>query len=260
MTEILNLLLLTGGVDSTIAFYYMQEFFAGDIALLNVPTQHRYASQERDAIHALKRVDPDFGNIHFAEGVLNLMSYEDEDAHIPLRNLLLASVGSMHILKRMAKQDTEIGKLRIAIPCQLGEMSIPDRSQEFFNKTGELLSMLLEIPVLLVPIFDCLTKVGVVEWFLTQSSHDSSLAFRYSILSRTFSCYRPTKHPTIHCGDCPACVRKWISFKLNQCEDLHSWRVNPRNSVTFQRYLIDVEEGKYPGPRGREIERAWEEG
>ena len=100
-----KILLYSGGMDSLIAWIYLDY-----PETLYVNLNHRYSQKELDCIEKLPP------SPHLYESNYGL-HFEDGDAHIPGRNLLLGMYAAA------------MGGDEIYLVAQKGEQSIPDRSK-----------------------------------------------------------------------------------------------------------------------------------
>ena len=174
------ILLFSGGMDSFIAYHYLSK-----PKTLYVDLGHRYAPHEVDMV---KKLIPET----IIDTRLNLADWEEKDANIPLRNAFLIMIAS--------KYDKDV-----VLVVQRGEMSIPDRSPNFFNNFGKWLSFLWGSERSISTPFFHMTKTQMVAWYI----QDANL--KKDLLS-TRSCYSPGDLP---CGACAACFRRWVAFINN---------------------------------------------
>lgn len=236
-----DILLYSGGLDSYIGYWYLKEELGLDPALLYVNLGHKYAIQERQAIHrTLDYMNPKA----FIETTdLNLSNFEREDAFIPNRNAFLAQMGALY------------GK-NIWIVTQKGETNLPDRNKTFYTKMGELLSFLNEgTPVKVDTPFWDLNKKEMVKWYVEKGLDIEEL-------KKTHSCYQPKETHffggtvILPCGNCGACFRRWTAMSLNGIAELYA--VNPWETDTAQEYLYRGKTGFYGEARDTDILEALE--
>lgn len=185
-----DVLLYSGGMDSYIAWHYLRK-----PKTIYVNLGHRYVDKELDAIA-----------LTIPDTVVLLCDWvgqhEQPDAFIPSRNLLLATAASI------------LGYDEIYLIAQKDEMSLADRSQPFFEQTSSLLSMLLEKKVRVSTPFAEVDKTDMVQWYVDNDLDVTQLL-------QTVGCYRSTSG---HCGNCPACLRRWVALMNNDIHpgyDLH---------------------------------------
>jgi len=233
-----ELLLFSGGLDSYIAWHYL-----GKPQWVYARLGHRYESYELEAITLLCKLDKSLENSWYRpEGIgydfcLPIGKYfEEGDANIPLRNLYLVSLA------------TNLGFNTIYLVCQEGEREIPDRSDAFFEMTSELLSLLSNRETKVNPVFVEMSKVDMVEWYLAQD-----LPVKY--LKKTRSCYAGDSLKK--CGNCSACIRRYIAFTLNGIEENYkgTFEMHPRSSMLYRAYISKAQRGLYTGKRQQEIIR-----
>lgn len=218
-----RILLWSGGLDSTIAWFYL-----GKPKTVFVNLGHKYHAQEYFTCKALaKRLKMDF----VLEKRLYLGDMEQEDAYIPMRNLFLAMVGALH-------GDT------IYMVFQKGEQSIPDRSPKFLQEASAFLSFLNGRKIEVQSPFMDRTKVDIVKWFLTKG-------LPLDVLYRSYSCFAKDIFES-PCGECAACFRRWIAFEHNDLplifkRDVKEWK-------GIKDYVHKIKEGYYEEQRAKEIE------
>jgi 7-cyano-7-deazaguanine synthase in queuosine biosynthesis len=226
-----HVLLFSGGLDSFIAYKFMTVELGLEPLLIYFPISHRYEKNEMEAIRKLKtgghipKVVYDYS--------LYLKDWEESDANIPMRNLLLATAAARY------------GN-NIWLTVQKGEMTIPDRTPEFFEYVGELLTYLNKRPITLHSPFFEITKVQMVEWYRGKELDPQALL-------ATSSCYSPAEDG-MACGECSACFRRWTSLELNDYKE--PYKVKPWRSKLARDYWKKVQKGHYGKDRDEEIIRA----
>ena len=236
-----SVLLYTSGIDSWIAWWWLR---GEKIDTLPVYVQlgHRYQRAELESVAYLR-------NWHQGpEPVLLrgpfLGHFEETDANIPLRNALLALMGSY-----LLPGDGGINK--IFLIAQEGEQSIPDRSPDFFYRMTQLLRLLWgeeKIPSL-NPLFPNMTKVEMVKWYI-EAGHDP-----YALLF-CFSCFSPNAmgaHLPNGCGECTACFRKWIALQHNDVDCNQCFRKPIRGWSGILEYTTRALRGSFGPKRSQEI-------
>ncbi len=189
-------LLYSGGLDSLIAWYYLDR---PDTLYLDL--DHRYNGKELEGIKQLEP-QPTILKSYYGQ------YFEDDDAHLPGRNLLLG----MYAAAR--------GADKIYLVAQAGEQGIPDRTPEFFDETSKILSFHYNRDIELINPFPHMTKFQMVEWFLSEG-------YDPEWLKKSVSCYQ--RRPG-QCGECGACFRKYAALELNNIasrwdfvEDVLKW-------------------------------------
>lgn len=202
-------LLYSGGVDSLIAWYMLNK-----PDTLYVDLGHRYAWKERIAIRRLPPkpliVESNYGRY-----------FEKADAHIPGRNLLLAMYAA-------AK-----GYDEIYLVAQKGEQGLPDRSIVFFNQATSVLSWHFEREIHMRNPAKAMYKHEMIKWYLSEGLPASDLLSTVSCYSENRGSYETCNGRGgwyDHCGQCPACLRKYVALTYNgvECEhifegDVESW-------------------------------------
>jgi len=222
-----EILLLSGGLDSVIAWFYLKQ-----PECMYVDLGHRYALNEMKAITLLHEKFDLFKDMRF-EKRLNLGDLEQPSAFIPLRNLFLASIGSLYA-------DT------IWVIVQKGEMDLSDRSKEFFEETSHLLTRLHGRKIEVKTPFAEWTKQDMVHWFLTSPEVSFTYEQRLEILRTSRSCY---EHVDGECGQCSACFRKWISLEANHVS-AKSWFLNdPSEWKGVREYIERMNKKEYDPER-----------
>lgn len=179
-----KVLLYSGGLDSFIAWH-----FIGKPDALYADLGHRYAKKE---LSAIKKTIP-------ATTVVSIPwvgKFEREDAYIPARNLLLAT------LPVIAGYD------EVCIVSQKDEMELPDRSPVFFEKASSLLGWLQEREVVVFTPFADVDKTDMVTWYM------ENVGDLEALLS-TVGCYSSEKG---HCGKCQSCFRRWVALMNNDIQ------------------------------------------
>jgi len=176
-----TMLLYSGGMDSYIAWHYLKK-----PETLYVDLGHVYRTNEIGAINntipSTKRID-----CHI------IGKYEKPDAEIPMRNLFLAMFAAAE------------GFDKIWLIVQRDEMSIPDRSEEFFQDSSIMLSKLMGRSILVDSPFKSIDKTEMVAWYLKNVGDVGSLLL-------TVGCFYERIG---HCGNCGACFRRFVAFKNN---------------------------------------------
>jgi 7-cyano-7-deazaguanine synthase in queuosine biosynthesis len=214
-----DILLFSGGLDSLIAWYYLNE-----PKCLYVNLGHKYNIKERIATDSISKA---VGMDLTVDNRLSMGDFEREDAYIPMRNSFLAHIASLYGDK-------------IWIVAQKGEMDIPDRSPKFFNEITDLLKFLNgNLNIQVSTPFSDMTKTDMVSWYVEQG-------LPIDILKLTSSCYNGDR-----CGTCPACFRRWVSMELNSISEYY--KVNPWETPLAQVYAQRAKEGYYNYQRTDEI-------
>ncbi len=179
-----RILLYSGGMDSLIAWEYLER-----PETLYVDLGHLYADKE---IEAVKSTVPDTTILSYP----GIGKYEKQDAEIPARNLFLSILA--------AQEGADI----IYMIVQKDEMSIPDRTMPFMEDASAMLSKLFGRFIKIYTPFSDKDKTEMVAWYITNDSSVESI----QNLQNTVGCY---EGGTRHCGNCPACFRRYVAFMNN---------------------------------------------
>jgi hypothetical protein len=83
-------------------------------------------------------------------------------------------------------------------------------------------------------------KTELVRWYLQHG-------YPVEYLKRTWACYRPASPSGLPCGNCPACIRRYIAFTLNGIEE--SYEENPRLSSASKEYIRRAKAKEYSAGR-----------
>lgn len=183
-----EVLLYSGGMDSLIAWYYLNK-----PETLYVNLGHLYADKELSAIELLPPYPICLRSRYGSY-------FEKEDAHIPGRNLLLAMFAAAY------------GFNRIWLVAQKGEQNIPDRSPEFFEDTSRILSFHFEREVQFLNPFPDWYKHNMVKWYIENNLPTKDLVYG------SVSCFGGGFG---QCGQCASCWRKYVALVYNgiKCDD-----------------------------------------
>ena len=158
---------------------------------LHVSGHSRYSKLELASILKFKQRHPEM-ELNIIKGQEWLSSFEEPDANIAARNLLLVDIAAHY------------GDI-IYLICQLGEQSTPDRSPNFFLKLSELLTYLYGHTKTVNPGFPAMTKQDMVKEYLDRD-------FPVEDLWKTYSCFSSNED---RCGQCAACFRTMVALDYN---------------------------------------------
>lgn len=176
-----KVLLFSGGIDSYVAYKWYESKWE-QVLPLYVDLWGIYWLREWEYVKQLlpqtKRVE------------CFIPQKEDENAFIPARNLLLATIALQfwdEIIMWWLKDDN----------CE-------DKNEAIFKEFSDILTRISRKEVKVISPFWKMTKDEVVKWYLEQW---------YSVdeLKKTVSCYN-WEH---YCWKCPSCFRKWVVFNNN---------------------------------------------
>lgn len=204
-----DIVLFTGGVDSLLALDVVASKLKNGSVIDTVYFNLRSKCSEAEIEIRNKRLyqycflvaDRRIGIRDNVYDSIDLSIYSDlhDQSETPVRNLILASVTA----GLFAGED-----LRIHLTVQKGEMSIPDRSTEFFEMSSKMLSMLTRKTVEVNPVFPHLTKVQAGRAFVDKYGIDRVR----DLLTSTYSCYYGLGMGGRQCGECGACIRQAVFF------------------------------------------------
>jgi 7-cyano-7-deazaguanine synthase len=206
-----DVLLFSGGLDSLVAFHYL-----GRPLCVHVNLHGPYSNKEWDTVLKLKKIlnlDLEAVDLGFDKQPFSKLS---EDAFIPARNLLLATVGSWYGSK-------------VCIGGIKGD-NVEDNNPEAHKQMSGILSAQSRKTIEVFSPFWEMTKADIVAWYLEHVGDEE-------LLHLSTSCYHPTEH---QCGDCGSCFRKWVALKANGIEP--RYLLSSRISET---YLHRVRNGHY---------------
>lgn len=208
-------LLVSGGMDSFIAYHYLQKDNY-DITPLFIDYKGRYTDKEFIVVNKL------FPNVTLDQSI-NLGNSEIGDkAFIKNRNAYFALIASKY------------GKFI----CMAGlkDDNVGDKSPEAFIRMGSLLSEMNGEEYNVFSPFWQMTKEDILVWYL---KHNLSLNREdrlkgFDDLVKTTSCYHSTE---LFCGECPSCFRKYCVFLMCGISNL----IPPfTNKVLAKTYLQTV--------------------
>jgi len=171
-------------------------------------------------------------------------AWEERDAHIFARNSIL--------LTGMARYVT--GPATVYLSVQKDELSLADRQPIFMDAMTQLFGVLgLEVDV--VSLWLHHDKTAMVKRFVATGGVIPRLL-------ATWSCYQPVgkDRDAVHCGNCPACIRRYIAFTLGIGEDATRYAVPPKSSETFSYYISRARAGAYSESRCKRILEVANEG
>jgi len=188
-TKNLNTIFLTSsGVDSFCMWHLFKDKYP-NAEPVYFSLGHKYQDIE------LKTFEKLAFNVKVVD-FMNLGNFEQENAFIPYRNLLLFAGACL-----LSADQVLLGSLR-------GEYSL-DKSPKFMREASDLLSFIGERKVKLLNPVGKYTKTQLVREFL--KAHPGKL----QLLKTTHSCYQDEKR----CGQCMACFRRWVAFSNNGIEE-----------------------------------------
>lgn len=227
-----HIVLYSGGVDSFITLRYVFQKMREKIDTVTpvyFRLGHKYQKQEEEAVR--KTV----GDANIDDTLSGLGLIETEDAHIDSRNahLVLAS------LKYIRPYDRDV---IIWLTVQEDELEIPDRSMKFFEKMTALCRVLVWQNIQVVTPWEHSDKADMVRWYLGTANREDDLL-------STWACY--WGNGDVQCGSCPACIRRYIAFRLNSISE--EYRMDPPKSNCADRYREGAKNGSYSEKRSKRI-------
>jgi 7-cyano-7-deazaguanine synthase len=229
-----KVLLFSGGLDSFIAWRLLDH-----PQPLYLRLGHAYEREEIASINGLEQQVSSLCVLRRSH--LNLTGLYQQDGHVPVRNLLLASVAV-----------AETGASTVYLGALRGESS-PDKSAQFFRAASHALSVSEGRPITLAAPFHHLTKTGLVAAYLRRYPNETHL------LGYTRSCYTSSALP---CGQCMACFRRWVAMSLNGIHENYAnppWRwqtVQSSNRAEWWNYLRKANPWEWGGILANNLD-AW---
>jgi 7-cyano-7-deazaguanine synthase in queuosine biosynthesis len=136
---------------------------------------------------------------------------------------------------------------KVLLIVQKDEMSIPDRTADFLKSTSEMLSYMYDRPITVRTPFADMDKVDMVQWWM-----DNKLGTKR--LVDAWTCYSPVPISGVperqhvayrECGDCPACIRKYIALSYCGVEIKGHFAQDPKSSETGIRYKQRAQDGEF---------------
>jgi 7-cyano-7-deazaguanine synthase in queuosine biosynthesis len=230
-----HVVLYSGGPDSFITLQkiiWEERYDLSKVTAVYFDLGHRYRECERRSI--LKTFPPTI----ICNELESLGGWEESDAFIWHRNAFLC-LGASKFSK---------DKTTIHLTVQKDELSIVDRKPEFLFAMENLFFTLGQKIIVSTPWID-MDKTEMVSWYLSKSGNPEAL-------KDTWSCYKPRvgiRGVELHCGDCPACIRRYISFSLNDIYCSESWMRDPKSSPTARKYVDSAVNGDYSSARNKRI-------
>jgi 7-cyano-7-deazaguanine synthase len=192
--------MLSGGMDSTIAFHIAKARYGSDMMGLWLNIGQPYADKEAKVVKGLKYRFSDYVemiNLPILHSRFGNMPTVDQQV-IPGRNFTLATIGA------------HFGD-EVWICALDGEMhdKMPDKNEQFFTSITSALTQAYGFDVKVVTPFLDLTKAELIRYAL-------DLGVREEEILNTSTCYDPVH---AKCGECSACVKRWIALRLNDMRE-----------------------------------------
>jgi len=217
MSNTNEVLLFSGGLDSYIAWHYLNKpqtvYF--DIGL-NVCKRE---------IEIIKKLDIPV----IIDSSINLANRETsgDTKFIPGRNLYYAMLATKY------GNTIYMGGLK--------DDKVNDKNEEIFKTFSNVLSILNNKPIKILSPFWDMTKADIVKWYLDAGLDPLTLV-------QTGSCYDLSKGH--YCGRCRCCFRKWVALWVNNI------RLPFYNKEMLEEYKQRAEDNMYDSQRNTNILQA----
>lgn len=209
------ILLLSGGIDSFVAYHYLNK---PKTVYFNLGTP--YTEKE---IKVVKQMDP---SIIIDNSLVELGKTQIGDkAYIPYRNLYLAM--------RASQYDNDV------VIAGIKGDDVSDKNESIFKLFSNMLSHLERRAITVTSPFWEMTKEQIVAWYLENKPSTIDL------FSGTVSCY--SEKEETYCGECPCCFRKWAALVNN------GFDIPFHNPHLMDDYKQSAEEGRYVPERNEAI-------
>ena len=230
-----EVLLFSGGVDSLIAFHFLQE-----PKPIYIKMNHRYQEKEIAAVKELEKLIPSL-NVEYIQGP-HLGQFEFGDsAYIPQRNFHLALLAS------------HFGN-KIYIVGIKGD-NVPDKSPAAFKTMSFAMNFVKkpdEPRIKIVSPFWNKTKPDIINWFI----HNYPRAYVEKVLKTSVSCY--DQNTMGSCGNCFACARKWLSLEYCGIKSYNWFERDIRKFKGLKEYVKRIKLGQYDIKRAQETRQVLE--
>lgn len=224
--------LLSGGIDSYVAYLYAKEKY-NKVIPLYVDYGYPYAEIEKKALEELDLIN----EVEIVDHSY-LYEYQQEGEKywgeiFPGRNWLLSIVASNYI-------DNHGEIWMVAIGGEVKKVW-SDKSEYFFNKSSNILSRELNKDIIVTSPFTNATKGQIVQWYINQG-------YDIEMLKKTVSCHFLESYNDKPCGQCMGCAHRYIGMDYNGILEEHKSSVkeyarkiytkeinNPFNTYSKQR-------------------------
>ena len=223
MLKTQKILCISGGVDSVIAYFYLNR---PKSVYFNLNT--RCTRKELRCIRRLRQfgIDPSIDNS------LKLGKWERPDAYLPLRNLILASTASNY-------------SNNIYIIGIKGD-NCPDKSEKAYKLMSKHLTEISkpeDRPIQVLSPFWNMTKSDIINWLIKKKGK----IFVQRLLQTSVSCYSKGLKS---CGKCPSCFRKAVA--MSYCglnidffeNNIRTWEKIPKYIKKFRTGFYDYQRTK----------------
>ena len=215
------ILILSGGIDSTVLLYHLLDK-GYEVEALSFNYGQIHHRELKSAYFQAQQA----GVEHKTLGIMNLASILGEnlltnsdtwlsaDARgeprkmttVPNRNMVSISMATSYAITS--------GRHAVAIGTHLGDIGYPDCREVFSHAIAQAMALCHYDPILLVRPFVRMTKAEVI-----QRGHELGVDF-----FQTYSCYRGEE---MHCGRCVACVERIQAFRTAGVKDLTVYQSLP---------------------------------
>ena len=209
-----KVVLLSGGLDSTLAFVMSRTMYSRQSTGLFVDMGQPYSTKEERVIDYLSDKYEDIVKLRvpiITSKNNNIPTIDNQI--IPGRNFTLAALAANY------------GE-EIWLSALDGEMHnyMPDKSRHFFELTQLALSQAYGKKIIFKTPFPTMTKAELVRFAL-------EIQIPESLIKMTSTCYHEVYD---RCGECSACFKRWVALRLNNIHE--EYRQNPRESAFAASY------------------------
>lgn len=212
MKKFKQILLLSGGIDSFIAWHYLNK-----PQTLYFDTNGMYSKKE---IEVIKELVP----TTIIDTSLRLGDIEQEDAHLPYRNLFFAMMASAKYAD-------------VVYIVGIKDDKVNDKTEKVFETWSIMLSEMENRKIQILSPFWDKTKSDIIKWYLNTGLSKEALL-------NTISCY--SKDNERYCGKCASCFRKWVALRAS------GFKIDFYNNEMILEYKHRCEEGYYNKERNEE--------
>lgn len=215
-----NILLFSGGLDSFIAWHYLNH-----PPVLFMKAGQSYEKKELATVKYFSKLYKDM-ELHIDKSI-NISTWEESNHYIPYRNVFFTMVASLYAPV-------------VYLVGILGD-SVNDNNLDATKKMGIFYNNFNNNPVIVTSPFYKMSKSQIVKWYLEKG-------LPLSDLLRTRSCY--DKGTSGHCGKCGSCFRRWVAFENNGIHEKYDsppWQWKEVNN-----YLKKIKKGLYDQQRSKE--------
>ena len=230
-----EILCFSGGVDSVIAWHYLDKPTAL-YSMLN----HRYQEKEFECILRLKKVMKDL-TVYFIDGPDMSKHEYGELAYISQRNLQL-TLNASHYGNKI-------------YVCGIKGDMVEDKTPEAFRVMSFAMNFIqkpTEPQIKIESPFWQMTKTDIIKWFLDNYPQD----YVEKVLKTSVSCY--DSRILLSCGECPSCFRKWIALESAGIKSFDWFTKDIRKWKGIEKYKDRIKKGYYDIKRSQETQEVLE--